>query len=181
MATATSVRAAETVALANGGFEDGLTSWSQRGQTVTAAQIQSPGTEGKNFARLEIGADAPAFDRVAIYLSRRDLPMEAGSYRIHFAARSELTQGRGGARVVNFGADKKVISAFAPGAKGVPLITGTTPWTQYSYVYVVPPDTKMIVLQLDGNALLGTMDYDAISIEKLTDEEAKALAESPAK
>ena len=176
LATATSANAAEPVELKNGGFETGLAPWLLRAPSTIEPQILSPGYQGQNFARLEVGAAASERDREAVYLIRRDLPTEAGNYQIRFAARSSLTQGRGGARIVNLDADNKVLSSFVPGGK-IPLVQGQTPWTEYSFVYTVPPATKLSVLQLDGNALLGTLDYDAISIEKLTDEEAKNIPE----
>lgn len=137
LASAMVAHSAETVEFANGGFEDGLAQWQPRAGSAIEPQFQTPGYEGKNYAHLEVGADASQRDHEAIYLIRRDLPTVPGSYQIRFAARSDLTQGRGGARIVNIGADNKVLSSFVPGGK-IPLVQGKTPWTEYSFLYTCP-------------------------------------------
>ena len=133
-ASAGAAQAADANLLSNGSFEEGLANWGQRSQTEGVYQIQSPGHEGKNYARLQVNADSPQRDRQAVYFNRRDLPTAEGYYRLRFAVRSALQQGKGGARVVNFDGDTKVLSTFAPGGAGIPFISGTTPWTEYSYV-----------------------------------------------
>ncbi len=160
--------------ISNGSFEDGLKGWGQRSQTPGVYQFLSPGHDGQQYARLQVTADSPLADRQAVYFNRRDLPTDPGYYRLHYAARSELTQGKGGARIIQFDANTKVLSSTVPGASGVPSVSGKTPWTQYAVVFEVPADTKMNVLQLDGDGILGTLDYDAVSIEKLNDTEGQA-------
>jgi|GEM_PF-510180 len=160
--------------LSNGSFEEGLKGWGQRSQTPGVYQLLSPGHEGQQHARLQVTADNPQADRQAVYFNRRDLPTDPGYYRLRYAARSELTQGTGGARVISFDADTKVLVSTVPGAAGVPIIRGNTPWTEYAFVFQVPANTKMSVIQLDGNNMLGTIDYDAISLEKLSDADGQA-------
>jgi hypothetical protein len=166
---------AQPIELANGGFENGLESWGQRSQTETVYKVESPGYKGEKFARLQVSADEPQRDREAVYFNRRDLPTAEGYYVFRFAARSDLQQGKGGARVVNFADKAQVLNSYAPGGNGVPLVSGQSAWQEYSYVYVVPPGTQMSVVQLEGNGILGTIDYDAISIEKITEAEGKKM------
>jgi hypothetical protein len=175
MIGASQTLAAEKIELPNAGFEEGLGDWRKRTATERAYQFLSPGREGKNFARLEVSDDDTQADREAVYLNRLDLPTEEGYYRVRFWARSELSQGRGGALLVNFDAENKVLSAYNPGATGIPDFGGNTPWTEYSYVYHVPANTKMSVLQLNGVRIRGHVDYDAISLEKLDAEEGQKL------
>jgi hypothetical protein len=167
--------AAEKIELPNAGFENGLEIWRKRTATERAYQLHSPGHEGKNFARLEVSDDDTQADREAVYLNRLDLPTAEGYYRVRFWARSELSQGKGGALLVNFDAENKVLSAYNPGAVGVPDFGGNTPWREYSYVYHVPANTKMSALQLNGVGIRGHVDYDAISIEKLDATEGKKM------
>ena len=160
--------------LSNGSFEEGLKGWGQRSQTPGVYQFLPPGHEGQQHARLQVKDDDPLADRQAVYFNRRDLPTDPGYYRLRYAARSELAQGTGGARVISFDADTKVLVSTVPGAAGVPIIRGNTPWTEYAFVFQVPTNTKMTALQLDGNKMLGTLDYDAVSIEKLSDADGQA-------
>jgi hypothetical protein len=168
-------QAAEMVELPNAGFEDGLQSWGKRTATESVYKIQSPGHEGKNFARLQVTSDDPQMDREAVYFNRRDLPTAEGFYRIRFAARSELKQGSGGASIGNFDAETNLLSTANPGAPGIPSFAGNTSWREYSYVYSVPKNTKMSALQLNASGIIGSIDYDAISIEKLSEEQGKKL------
>lgn len=160
--------------LSNGSFEEGLKGWGQRSQTQSVYQFLSPGYEGQQHARLEVKASDPLADRQAVYFNRRDLPTDPGYYRLRYAARSALSQGTGGARVIQFDSNTKVLTSVVPGANGVPSVTGNTPWTAYEVVYEVPANTTMSVIQLDGNNMIGSIDYDAVSIEKLSDSEGQA-------
>jgi hypothetical protein len=176
------VAQAQPVELANGSFENDMEGWGQRSQTASVYKIESPGHEGEKYARLQVTADDPQRDREAVYFNRRDLPTEEGYYLLSFAARTDLQQGKGGALVVTFDDKSQVLKAYAPGGFGVPMVTGQTPWTEYSFVFAVPPQTKMTVLQLNGDGMLGTVDYDAVQIEKVSEAQGKKMmAEQKAK
>ena len=165
----------ETVELSNGGFETGLQNWNKRTATENVYQIQSPGREGGNFARLQVSDDDTQADRAAVYINRTDLPIAEGYYRVSFAARSELKQGNGGARVVHFGDENAVLASLVPGVGGLPILRGDTPWQEYTLVYRVPAGTKMSALQLEGVGMRGTIDFDAVRIEKLDAAEGEKL------
>jgi len=161
--------------LSNGGFEDGLKGWGTRTTTAGVYTFVSPGFEGKQYARLKVTSDSPQRDRGAVYFNRRDLPTAPGYYRLHFAAQSDLQDGRAGARVVSFGADGKVLLNASPGAAGIPSIIEKTAWTDYDYIYQVPKKTAMVVIQLELNNGIGTVDFDKVRLEKLDDATGKKL------
>ena len=178
LALAATSRADETkIDLPNAGFEQGLTNWVMREGNNPAYGVAAvpDAVEGKASAQITLNENSTPNLLQAAYIARRDLPTEAGYYRLSFQARTALTQGVFGASVIALDEAKKTLMALQPGKAGVPDARGTTAWHEMTLVYQVPANAKTVILQLQTTSALGTAGIDDVRLSRLDDATGKTL------
>jgi hypothetical protein len=164
-------------ALANCSFETGnFSSWIVRNGPSgigTTYNVISPGQGSSSYCgSITITANSPASLQTAAYLARRDLPTMTGWYRLTFWMKTQLTQGTAGP-YLSVGNSRVV----TPGKAGVPMISGNTNWTLYSFNYhVAIPGT--VAIEFEGDKILGTIWLDNLTLESTPEPQANDEAKS---
>jgi len=162
------------VSLPNIDFSQQLSDWGTRTNTKHVYQIISKPNTAEKYFQFEIRDSDPQRDREGVYIQRRDLPVAEGYYQLQYRAQTALKKGRGGARIIIYNGDA-LTASYPPGRAGNPVFTATHDWTDYQFVYYVPPKTTRCVLQFEINGGIGTVALDNIQLNKIDDTTGKNL------
>ena len=164
------------IEIPNGGFENGLIDWETRSdKTAYSATNKTEALEGEAAAQIVIEAGSTPDLKNAAYFARVDFPIEAGYYRLRYAAKTNLQQGEFGAALVAVGEDDKPLMAIYPGQNGSALVRSETDWAEYSLIYKLPAAIKKVILQLQVTNGLGSVAIDDVRLDRLSEKTGKEM------
>jgi hypothetical protein len=174
------------VPLTNSGFEQKLAGWETRsgpGADKIYHVADDAPHEGQQYLNINVppGLDSRLAQVAAV--SRDDLPVQAGYYRVSFAMRTALQKGSAGVYLVALGNgkdDRKTVARAVPGEKGIPEATDQSAWREYSFVYQLPITVRVTVLMAQVREGEGSASFDQFRLEKLEEADAKKLLEQQA-
>lgn len=171
--------AAQESAITRFPFTQGqFSSWMFRGQGKAEPDenyrlIQTP--DGAPALEFVVGPDAPEFLQRSITAENRQIPVEAGYYRLHFRMRTDLTGGYAYPQILAQQADRRHISLVAPETVAGLRISGQTPWREYTLAFQMPADVQAVSLSLKVDHGAGSAAFADLQLEKLEAEAGRKL------
>lgn len=131
--------------------------------------------DGTPALELIVGKDAPEYLQRSITAENRELPVQAGYYRLHFRMRTDLRSGFAYPRIMAQQADGRQVDLVAPETTAGLRISGQTPWREYWVAFQMPAALTAASLTLRVDNGIGTAAFASLQLEALTEEEGHKL------
>jgi len=161
--------------LPNIDFSDGTTHWELRGGAAAESAYHIEQINGKAALLMKITEQSDHFLRKSTFAGRKDLPMEAGYYRLCFRMHTDLSEGYAYPQIFARSRNHRHQMLASLEDNGVRRITGESPWREYTLIYEVPSEIEAVHAWFRADEALGEVAISDIRLERLETPSAKVL------